>query len=249
MGAARRRSAEHAQRPGPDQELERGDAEEGLVGADPGDRRLRHVRDHPVVIAGTVYTQDINSNVYSINLESGKVNWFKKYNSPTVGPNGVNVVGGVVYGATGNSAFALQASTGEQLWIKKLTRNQNEGIDMAPGVNDGTRLRLDRARQRQGLLRRQRPGDPVGAERQVRRRGVEVGRGSARISGRRRTRTSTPAAASGIRPRSTRMAISTSASRTRRPGPARRACRSARAALARTSTRTRSSSSTTRRAS
>ena len=92
----------------------------------------------PVVIAGTVYTQDINSNVYSINLESGKVNWFKKYNSPTVGPNGVNVVGGVVYGATGNSAFALQASTGEQLWVKKLTRNQNEGIDMAPGVNDGT---------------------------------------------------------------------------------------------------------------
>jgi alcohol dehydrogenase (cytochrome c) len=92
----------------------------------------------PVVIKGIVYTQDINSNVYSINLKSGKVNWFKKYNSPSVGPNGVNVVNGVVYGATGDSAFALQASTGEQLWVKKLTRNTNEGIDMAPGVNNGT---------------------------------------------------------------------------------------------------------------
>ena len=71
--------------------------------------------------------------MYSINLKTGKVNWFKKYNSPSVGPNGVTVVGGVVYGATGDSAFALQASTGEQLWIKKLTRNNNEGIDMAPG--------------------------------------------------------------------------------------------------------------------
>ena len=92
----------------------------------------------PIIVGGTVYTQDINSNVYSINLKSGKVNWFKKYNSPSVGPNGVNVVGGVVYGATGDSAFALQASTGEQLWVKKLTRNKTEGIDMAPGVNNGT---------------------------------------------------------------------------------------------------------------
>jgi alcohol dehydrogenase (cytochrome c) len=92
----------------------------------------------PIVVGGTVYTQDINSNVYSINFQTGKVNWFKKYNSPSVGPNGVNVVGGVVYGATGDSAFALQASTGEQLWTKKLTRNKTEGIDMAPGVNNGT---------------------------------------------------------------------------------------------------------------
>jgi glucose dehydrogenase len=92
----------------------------------------------PIVIGGTVYTQDINSNVYSINLKSGKVNWFKKYNSPSVGPNGVTVVGGVVYAATSDSAFALQASTGEQLWTKKLTRNKQEGIDMAPGFNNGT---------------------------------------------------------------------------------------------------------------
>ena len=92
----------------------------------------------PVVVGGTVYTQDISSNVYAINLKTGKVNWYKAYNSPSVGPNGVNVVNGVVYGATGDSAFALQASTGEQLWSKKLTRNKTEGIDMAPGVNDGT---------------------------------------------------------------------------------------------------------------
>jgi alcohol dehydrogenase (cytochrome c) len=92
----------------------------------------------PVVVGGVVYTQDISSNVYAINLKTGKVNWYKQYNSPSVGPNGVNVVDGVVYGATGDSAFALQASTGEQLWTKKLIRNKTEGIDMAPGVNAGT---------------------------------------------------------------------------------------------------------------
>jgi len=92
----------------------------------------------PVVANGIAYTQDISSNVYAIDLKTGKVKWYKSYNSPSVGPNGVTFADGVVYGATNNSAFALQASTGEQLWIKKMTRNGNEGIDMAPGINDGT---------------------------------------------------------------------------------------------------------------
>jgi outer membrane protein assembly factor BamB len=92
----------------------------------------------PVVVDGVVYTQDIDSNVYAIDLQTGKVEWFKKYNSPSVGPNGVTVANGVVYGATSNRVFAIQASTGEQLWLKKLTRNANEGIDMAPGYNNGT---------------------------------------------------------------------------------------------------------------
>jgi outer membrane protein assembly factor BamB/plastocyanin len=92
----------------------------------------------PVVANGVVYTQDLASNVYAINLETGKLLWTKKYNSPDEGPNGVTVANGTVYGATETSAFALQAATGEQLWIKKLARNGNEGIDMAPGYHDGT---------------------------------------------------------------------------------------------------------------
>jgi outer membrane protein assembly factor BamB len=92
----------------------------------------------PVVSNGVLYTQDLASNVYAINVESGKLLWIKKYNSPDEGPNGVTVVNGTVYGATENSAFALQAATGEQLWTKKLTRNTAEGIDMAPGYNNGT---------------------------------------------------------------------------------------------------------------
>jgi outer membrane protein assembly factor BamB len=92
----------------------------------------------PVVSGGVVYTQDLASNVYAINLATGKLLWTKKYNSPDEGPNGVTVANGTVYGATEDSAFALQAATGEQLWIKKLSRNGNEGIDMAPGYHNGT---------------------------------------------------------------------------------------------------------------
>jgi outer membrane protein assembly factor BamB len=92
----------------------------------------------PVVANGVMYTQDLSSDVEAINVSTGKVVWTKAYNSPNVGPDGVTVVNGVVYGATGTSAFALQARTGEQLWSKKITRNANEGVDMAPGYNDGT---------------------------------------------------------------------------------------------------------------
>jgi outer membrane protein assembly factor BamB/plastocyanin len=92
----------------------------------------------PVVSNGVVYAQDLASNVYAINLETGKLLWIKKYNQPDEGPNGVTVANGTIYGATAESAFALQAATGEQLWTKKLVRNANEGIDMAPGYNNGT---------------------------------------------------------------------------------------------------------------
>ena len=92
----------------------------------------------PVVENGVMYSQDINSDVQAIDLDSGEVDWTHKYNSPSVGPNGLSVVNGTVYGATGDSAFALKASNGDQIWLKKLTRNANEGIDMPPGVHDNT---------------------------------------------------------------------------------------------------------------
>jgi hypothetical protein len=92
----------------------------------------------PVVVNGVVYTQDLDSNVEAISLRSGRVLWIKTYASINEGPDGVSVAGGRVFGATATSAFALAASTGKQLWIKKLTRRPGEGIDMAPGYYDGT---------------------------------------------------------------------------------------------------------------
>ena len=54
------------------------------------------------------------------------------------GPDGVNVVSGTVYAATDSAAVALRAATGRQLWSRTLIGNDREGIDMAPGYNDGT---------------------------------------------------------------------------------------------------------------
>jgi len=92
----------------------------------------------PVVVNGVVYTQDQESNVMAIQLATGKVLWTHTYNSLNGGPDGVNVVGGTVYAATDSAAVALSAATGRQLWSRTLIGNDLEGIDMAPGYNDGT---------------------------------------------------------------------------------------------------------------
>ena len=92
----------------------------------------------PVVVNGVVYTQDLESNVMAIRLATGKVLWTHNYNSLNGGPDGVNVVGGTVYAATDKAAIALSAATGRQLWSRTLIGNDLEGIDMAPGYNNGT---------------------------------------------------------------------------------------------------------------
>jgi len=92
----------------------------------------------PVVVNGVVYMQDLESNVMAIELATGKVLWKHDYNSINGGPDGVNVVNGVVYAATDKAAVALSAATGRQLWSRTLIGNDREGIDMAPGYNDGT---------------------------------------------------------------------------------------------------------------
>jgi len=88
----------------------------------------------PVIVNGVIYSQDLESNVEAIDLESGDVLWTKKWESPSHGPNGLAVADGHVYGATASEAFALEQETGKTAWQVDL-----EGaIDMAPGVDDGT---------------------------------------------------------------------------------------------------------------
>jgi outer membrane protein assembly factor BamB len=92
----------------------------------------------PVIAGGVVYVQDMASNVTAYSLKTGRHLWQTRFNAPDEGPNGVAVGYGLVYGATSDFAFALSAVNGKEVWRSaKLTRNSNEGIDMAPAVFDG----------------------------------------------------------------------------------------------------------------
>ena len=92
----------------------------------------------PIVTDGVAYTQDLQSDVYAIDVDSGRVLWKKVYDEVDIGPNGVNVVGGRVFGATRTRAFALDASDGRERWSTTLARRPGDVIDMAPGYEDDT---------------------------------------------------------------------------------------------------------------
>jgi outer membrane protein assembly factor BamB len=88
----------------------------------------------PIVVDGVAYVQDLRSNVMAIDLADGRIRWHHDFEEADIGPNGVNVVDGVVYGATQSSAFALDATTGRERWSVPLARYPGDAIDMAPGV-------------------------------------------------------------------------------------------------------------------
>ena len=91
----------------------------------------------PVVVSGVVYSQDTSADVQAIDLEKGQILWETPYGSPVEGPNGIVVTGGRVYGATATHAFALDQTTGKEVWSVKLTRNETEEISMTPGYERG----------------------------------------------------------------------------------------------------------------
>jgi outer membrane protein assembly factor BamB len=91
----------------------------------------------PVIAGGVVYSQDLESNVQAIALDSGEVLWSKTYEEPDQGPNGVTVGGGSVFGATPTKAFALDRETGEVEWETPLSDGEQLAIDMPPGFHEG----------------------------------------------------------------------------------------------------------------
>jgi outer membrane protein assembly factor BamB len=94
----------------------------------------------PVVVGDTIYLQDQTSNVFALDRASGEVKWERRYDSPTIGPNGVGVGYGMVYASLGPTSefVALDAGTGEEVWRVDLSENPGEGIDMAPVVYNNT---------------------------------------------------------------------------------------------------------------
>jgi alcohol dehydrogenase (cytochrome c) len=97
---------------------------------------------NPIVLGGVVYLEDPDSDVFALRLATGKLLWQHDDRSvtPSGGPNGVAFGYGLLFGETENSVFALDPHTGRQIWIRKLTANPNEGIDMAPQLYDGRLL-------------------------------------------------------------------------------------------------------------
>ena len=70
----------------------------------------------PIVVGHNVFIEDQVGEVFDINLTSGRVVWKSPSNGYSVGPEGVAVGWGKVFGVTPTSLFALDENTGRQLW-------------------------------------------------------------------------------------------------------------------------------------
>ena len=93
---------------------------------------------NPLVVDGTVYLIDLNSRVYAIDQDSGRMRWQHSFDSPSVGPNGVAYGWGMLFGTTETGAFALDPRTGETIWSRELVLGGKGGIDIAPQLYDHT---------------------------------------------------------------------------------------------------------------
>lgn len=97
---------------------------------------------NPIVENGTVYLQDLECDVYALRLSTGALEWEHKVGQAErsgPGPNGVAVVGTVVYGLAPSSAFALDARTGRRRWVDRKLLTKGEGtFGIQPQVATGT---------------------------------------------------------------------------------------------------------------
>jgi alcohol dehydrogenase (cytochrome c) len=85
----------------------------------------------PVVADGVVYFQDMQANVYALDLATGKQRWEYKVNTTELGgpgPDGVAVANGRVYGETPYTAFALSAATGKPVWVDRHLLTKSQGV-------------------------------------------------------------------------------------------------------------------------
>jgi outer membrane protein assembly factor BamB/plastocyanin len=95
--------------------------------------------------AGVVYAQDLASNVFALDLETGEPLWTVHYDAPSIGPNGLAFEDGVLFGVTPTDVFALKAEDGTELWRETLitidlgvAKGESLGFTIQPIARDGT---------------------------------------------------------------------------------------------------------------
>ena len=121
----------------------------------------------PIVVGGRVYLQDLDSNVYALDLATGRLLWRHRFGDPDGGPNGLGVDDGRVFGNTDRATFALDARDGRARVETAARRSAGGGHEHRTRRRQRARLHEHRrpSSGRQGRRLRARPGhrpDPLG---------------------------------------------------------------------------------------
>lgn len=91
----------------------------------------------PIIAGGIAYIEDTHSSINAIDMNSGRVKWTVSDDTVNPGPNGVALGWGKVFGIRGSdTVVAFDATTGKELWAKKVVDTGTAGIDIQPTVFD-----------------------------------------------------------------------------------------------------------------
>lgn len=89
----------------------------------------------PLVVGDTIYVQDGAGEIVALDRANGNERWKTTAYGSMIGPYGVAVANGRVFGVHGTTGIvAVDADDGKELWVRKLTRTSTEGIDIQPVV-------------------------------------------------------------------------------------------------------------------
>lgn len=89
----------------------------------------------PIIMGDTIYVQDLGNNVFAIDMATGNIKWKVLFNNSNIGPNGIAVGWGKVFGSLDPyNIVALDADTGSQLWRTQITNQPTTGVDIQPSV-------------------------------------------------------------------------------------------------------------------
>jgi outer membrane protein assembly factor BamB len=92
----------------------------------------------PIIMGNTAYFQDLGNNVFAADLATGAIKWKKLFNETNIGPNGIAVGWGKVFGsADPYNTAALDMNTGNQVWTSTISTQPTTGTDLQPGVYGG----------------------------------------------------------------------------------------------------------------
>ncbi|MDD5190974.1 MAG: PQQ-binding-like beta-propeller repeat protein, partial [Dehalococcoidales bacterium] len=92
----------------------------------------------PIIMGNTVFVQDLGNNIFALDLTTGKVKWQKLYNESNIGPNGIAVGYGKVFGSSDPFTIAgLDMTTGAEVWSTPISTQPTTGTDIQPGLYAG----------------------------------------------------------------------------------------------------------------
>jgi len=92
---------------------------------------------NPLILGNTVYFQDLKSNVYAVDLKTGKQIWIKEYNEDSGAPSGVSIGYGKIFAMKGHFEIVALDMKGNELWKSTISENQNIGVDIQTTVYGG----------------------------------------------------------------------------------------------------------------